>query len=100
MEKTKDILGELGKIKSKKQILVGFALETDNEIANATAKLDKKNLDCIVLNSLSDVGAGFGHDTNRIRIIDKQKNVLEFELKDKKSVASDIVNYIYNLISK
>ena len=97
--KTKDILGELGRIKNTNQILVGFALETDNEIPNAIAKLEKKNLDCIVLNTLKDSGAGFGFDTNKIAIVDKNKKVYNFELKDKKSVALDIVEFVSTLIN-
>ncbi|MDR0790216.1 MAG: bifunctional phosphopantothenoylcysteine decarboxylase/phosphopantothenate--cysteine ligase CoaBC [Bacteroidales bacterium] len=94
---TKDILASLGKIKTDKQRLVGFALETDNEIENAKKKLHNKNLDFIVLNSLSDKGAGFATPTNKITIIDKDESLLPFPLKTKKEVALDIVNH---LISK
>ena len=95
--KTKDIAYELGKQKKPEQISVGFALETDNEMENALGKLNKKNLDMIVLNSLKDEGAGFQHDTNKITIVDKSGNVVKFELKPKAAVASDIVDYIQKL---
>lgn len=91
---TKDILAELGKRKAISQILVGFALETDNELENAKAKREKKNLDFIVLNSLRDKGAGFEVDTNKITVIDKSNSVKNFPLKSKKEVAADIVNLI------
>lgn len=94
LTKTIDIAQELGKSKSKGQINVGFALETNAEIENAQKKIVKKNLDLIVLNSLKDEGAGFGHDTNKISIIDNQNNIDHFELKSKKEVAKDIINAI------
>ena len=87
--KTKDILLSLGKDKQN-QYLVGFALETENELENAKAKLKKKNLDAIVLNSLNDNGAGFGHSTNKITFIDKNYAINPFELKSKAAVAEDI----------
>ncbi|WP_445752826.1 bifunctional phosphopantothenoylcysteine decarboxylase/phosphopantothenate--cysteine ligase CoaBC [Polaribacter sp.] len=93
LEPTKDILASLGKIK-KQQFLVGFALETDNEIENATAKLQRKNLDMIVLNSLQDKGAGFATNTNKITIIDKNLNSTHFDLKSKTAVAKDIISKI------
>ncbi|WP_445748370.1 bifunctional phosphopantothenoylcysteine decarboxylase/phosphopantothenate--cysteine ligase CoaBC [Polaribacter sp.] len=93
LEPTKDILASLGKIK-KHQFLVGFALETDNEIENATAKLTRKNLDMIVLNSLQDKGAGFATNTNKITIIDKNLNSTHFDLKSKTAVAKDIISKI------
>lgn len=93
LEPTKDILASLGKIK-KQQFLVGFALETDNEIENATAKLLRKNLDMIVLNSLQDKGAGFATNTNKITIIDKNLKSTDFDLKSKTAVAKDIINEI------
>jgi phosphopantothenoylcysteine decarboxylase/phosphopantothenate--cysteine ligase len=99
VEKTKDILSYLGK-KKKNQLLIGFALETDNEIENAKHKLNNKNLDLIVLNSLNDKGAGFGVDTNKITIIFKENKILNFPLKDKKSVSLDIVNNIIELINE
>lgn len=97
LEKTVDIAAAVGKLKKKGQIMIGFALETDNEEVNATAKLKKKNLDLVVLNSMKDAGAGFGHDTNKISIISKEGDVLSYELKHKKSVAADIVNQIIRL---
>ncbi|MDA8859590.1 bifunctional phosphopantothenoylcysteine decarboxylase/phosphopantothenate--cysteine ligase CoaBC [Flavobacteriaceae bacterium] len=99
VERTKDILSYLGKNK-KNQLLIGFALETDNEIENAKHKLNNKNLDLIVLNSLNDKGAGFGVDTNKITIIFKENKILNFPLKDKKSVSLDIVNNIIELINE
>jgi len=90
---TKDILLEMGRIKEK-QFLVGFALETENEVPNALKKLKKKNLDAIVLNSLQDKGAGFKKNTNKIKIIDKLENISEFSLKSKAEVAKDIFNFI------
>ncbi|PWG05159.1 bifunctional phosphopantothenoylcysteine decarboxylase/phosphopantothenate--cysteine ligase CoaBC [Polaribacter aquimarinus] len=95
---TKDILASLGKIK-KNQFLMGFALETNNEIVNAKSKLERKNLDAIVLNSLQDKGAGFATDTNKITIIDKDLNEKSFELKSKVEVAKDIMNEIVNMIN-
>ena len=93
LEKTKDILASLGEIK-KNQFLVGFALETENEIDNAKSKIQKKNLDLIVLNSLQDEGAGFGKPTNKITFIDKKFKVEPMELKSKEAVADDILNKI------
>ena len=93
LEKTQDILASLGKIK-KHQYLVGFALETNNELENAKDKLERKNLDLIVLNSLNDPGAGFKGDTNKITLIDKAKHIQNFELKPKSEVARDILNKI------
>ncbi|KGL63078.1 bifunctional phosphopantothenoylcysteine decarboxylase/phosphopantothenate--cysteine ligase CoaBC [Polaribacter sp. Hel1_85] len=95
---TKDILASLGKIKEN-QFLVGFALETNNELANAKSKLERKNLDAIVLNSLQDKGAGFATDTNKITIIDKDLKEKSFQLKSKVEVAKDIMNEIVNKIS-
>ena len=96
-EKTLDILGELGKIKSS-QILVGFALENENEISNAKSKLENKNLDLIILNSLNDEGAGFGFDTNKISVISKSDEIINYDLKDKSEVANDIFTQIIRLI--
>jgi phosphopantothenoylcysteine decarboxylase/phosphopantothenate--cysteine ligase len=89
--KTVDIAASLGKIKTPAQILVGFALETNNEAQNALLKLEKKNLDFIVLNSMRDQGAGFGHDTNKISILKRDGARVDFLLKSKKAVAEDIV---------
>ena len=94
LTKTDDIAASLGKQKSNGQILVGFALETENEQDNALKKLESKNFDLIVLNSLNDQGAGFGHDTNKITIMDGKKPPKSFELKSKKDVAHDIVEAI------
>lgn len=94
LKKTKDILREAGKIKSKDQTLVGFALETNNEKANAMKKLEEKNADLIILNSLNDAGAGFGYDTNKITIFDANRKEYKFPAKTKKEVAFDIVNTI------
>ena len=93
LERTKDILASLGEIK-KKQFLIGFALETENEIENAKLKIQKKNLDLIVLNSLQDEGAGFGKPTNKITFIDKNFKVEPMELKSKEAVADDILNKV------
>lgn len=91
--KTKDILHNLGANKKPGQFIAGFALETDNEISNAVQKLQKKNADCIILNSLKDTGAGFGTDTNTITIVDHNGHQC-FPNKTKKEVAGDIYNYI------
>lgn len=95
---TKDIAGTLGNMKKKNQVLVGFALETNNESDNARVKLKKKNLDFIVLNSLNDKGAGFQHDTNKITIISDKKETA-YPLKSKDEVALDIVNELCSIIS-
>ena len=96
-EKTVDILAEMGSKKIDKQFIVGFALETDNEIKNAMDKLKRKNLDMIVLNSLNNKGAGFQHNTNKITIIDKSNDISNFELKDKSEVAKDVIDKIIEL---
>jgi len=93
LNKTKDILASLGEIKSNKY-LVGFALETQNELENAKTKLKKKNLDLIVLNSLNDKGAGFKSDTNKITLISKDNKIVSFNVKLKKEVANDILQHI------
>ncbi len=98
LTKTKDILKSLGEKKKNKQLLVGFALETSNEKEYALKKLQTKNADMIVLNSLNDAGAGFGYDTNRITIFDKHNNEYKFDTKSKKEVAIDIVNTIIKLL--
>ncbi len=95
---TKDILSGLGKIKNENQILIGFALETENEMENAKIKLRNKNLDFIVLNSLRDKGAGFKSNTNKITILDRKNKITKFELKEKSEVAVDIINQIKNLL--
>ena len=93
LEKTNDILASLGEVK-KNQFLIGFALETENEIENAKLKIQKKNLDLIVLNSLQDDGAGFGKPTNKVTFIDKDFNIEPMELKSKEAVADDILNKV------
>lgn len=93
LKRTKDILLGLSE-KKKSQYVVGFALETNNELENAIKKRKKKNLDLIVLNSLNDKGAGFAHNTNKITIIGKDNNITNFELKSKQEVAKDILNQI------
>jgi phosphopantothenoylcysteine decarboxylase/phosphopantothenate--cysteine ligase len=92
--KTRDILAALGKMKRSDQILVGFALETSNELENANNKLYTKNLDFIVLNSLKDDGAGFGHDTNKVVVISKDKIINELSLKPKSELAIEILDLI------
>lgn len=98
LTKTKDIAASLGKLKHNGQIIVGFALETEDEQVNALKKLESKNFDLIVLNSLNDKGAGFGHDTNRITIIDKKRKTKQYDLKPKQEVAVDIVSAIKEII--
>lgn len=97
LKPTKDIAAALGKLKKDHQVMVGFALETNDEVEHAKGKLERKNLDFIVLNSLNDKGAGFRHDTNKITIIDKE-NVIEFPLKNKKEVATDIINHLAEIL--
>ena len=99
LTRTKDIAASLGKKKKKNQLIIGFALETNNELENAKAKLIKKNFDFIVLNSLQDKGAGFKHDTNKVKFI-SEKKVKDFPLKSKKAVAEDIVNEIILRVKK
>jgi phosphopantothenoylcysteine decarboxylase/phosphopantothenate--cysteine ligase len=98
LEPTIDILKTMGQ-KKKDQFVVGFALETDNEVDNAQKKLIEKNCDAIVLNSMQDAGAGFGHQTNKISILGQNRNKIDFELKDKKEVAIDICEYIEKALS-
>lgn len=90
LKRTKDILKHLGTIKKENQLLIGFALETNNEIENAKRKLNGKNLDLIVLNSMRQKGAGFQHNTNKITILDRNTKITHFELKSKTEVAEDI----------
>lgn len=99
LTKTTDIAATLGARKQHRQLMVGFALETDNEYENALKKLHSKNLDWIVLNSLRDAGAGFGHDTNKITVIDKDEKAHKFELKTKDEVARDLVHLIGNKLA-
>ena len=96
LTKTKDIAGTLGKTKREGQLVIGFALETENELEYAFDKLQRKNLDFIIVNSLNDTGAGFAHDTNKISVIDKDKNTNHFSLKSKDKVAQDILDIVLN----
>jgi phosphopantothenoylcysteine decarboxylase/phosphopantothenate--cysteine ligase len=97
LQKTKDILQELGRIKKNAQVLIGFALETNNETENARKKLAEKNADIIVLNSLNDDGAGFKKDTNKVTLFNKLGEEKSFETKSKELVAKDIVDSIIEL---
>lgn len=99
LKPTVDIAAALGRIKTTKQVLAGFALETDNEIENARNKLKKKNFDFIILNSLNDPDSGFETDTNKITIIDKNNNIDNFELKSKTDVSHDIVEKLIRMMS-
>ncbi|TDE16386.1 bifunctional phosphopantothenoylcysteine decarboxylase/phosphopantothenate--cysteine ligase CoaBC [Dyadobacter psychrotolerans] len=96
LTKTIDIARTLGKMKREDQLVIGFALETENELEHAADKLDGKNLDYIVVNSLNDTGAGFAHDTNKISVIDKEKKISHFPLKSKDAVAQDILGIVLN----
>jgi phosphopantothenoylcysteine decarboxylase/phosphopantothenate--cysteine ligase len=96
LTQTKDTLAELGRMKQKKQLLVGFALETEKEEEHAKQKIKNKNLDFIVLNSLNDKDATFRKDTNKITIIDKHNKITKYELKSKQDVAKDIIKAIVN----
>jgi phosphopantothenoylcysteine decarboxylase/phosphopantothenate--cysteine ligase len=98
LKPTTDIADTLGMKKKSSQFLAGFALETDNELENAKEKLLRKNLDIIVLNSLKEDGAGFGHDTNKITLIDRNNNIDKFELKSKEEAAKDILDKIVSMI--
>ncbi|MEA3503680.1 MAG: bifunctional phosphopantothenoylcysteine decarboxylase/phosphopantothenate--cysteine ligase CoaBC [Bacteroidota bacterium] len=99
LKSTKDILKELGRKKTDKQLLVGFALETENLIKNAQKKLQNKNLDFIVLNSANEKDSGFGVDTNKVTIITNSDKIIKFELKTKSEVAADILNIIAEKIN-
>lgn len=98
--KTEDILKYLGDNKKENQILVGFALETENGVGNAKKKLHTKNLDMIVLNTMNEAGVGFKTKTNKISVITKDDAVLDFELKPKSEVAQDVLNAVYQLLIK
>src|SRR3546814_3418025 len=98
LHKTQDILASLGKIKQPGQLLIGFALETENELENARKKLQEKNLDLIVLNSLRDEGAGFGTDTNKVTLLQPGNEANAFPLKPKTEAARDIVQQIESLL--
>ena len=99
LTKTVDIAKTLGDIKRPEQLMIGFALETDNEVENAIGKIKSKNLDMIVLNSLQNLGAGFGHDTNKISIIKRDGTMIDFDLKSKQDVAMDIMSVIIEQLS-
>ena len=98
LKPTTDIAEALGRTKNHTQFIAGFALETDNEIENAKGKLERKNLDIIVLNSLNEIGAGFEYPTNKITIIDRYNNIDKFELKSKEEAAKDILNKIVSML--
>ena len=98
--KTRDILATLGSRKREDQLLIGFALETEHEIENATRKLHTKNADVIVLNSLRDKGAGFGTATNKVMMITKEGKTFESELKDKHAIANDILDVACTIIKQ
>lgn len=98
--RTQDILKSLGKQKKKGQVLVGFAMETENELENATKKLESKNADLIVLNSLNDEGAGFNSDTNKVTFVYPDNKSIEFELKSKSGVANDIANAVKKILNE
>ena len=98
LKPTPDIAESLGRMKRQGQIVAGFALETHNEIANASKKLERKHLDLIIMNSMQDKGAGFGYKTNRITIIDRNNNIDKFELKTKEEAARDIIDKIVSMI--
>jgi phosphopantothenoylcysteine decarboxylase / phosphopantothenate---cysteine ligase len=100
LDKTTDIAAELGMLKSENQIHVGFALETNNELANASSKLERKNFDLVVLNSLQDKGAGFRYDTNKITILYANGEQNEYELKSKELVAVDIKNAVLKILNQ
>lgn len=100
LQPTQDIAAALGAVKKKKQMLVGFALETDNEQKNAKDKLERKNFDFIVLNSLQDKGAGFRVDTNKVTIIDRHNGLTAYDTKTKREVAEDIVEHLVQQMKK
>ena len=99
MEKNIDIASEFGKYKSPTQLSVGFALETEDEMGHAIGKLHQKNFDLVVLNSMNDANATFGHDTNKVSIVRRDLRIREFSLKPKKEVAADIVEEIIQLLA-
>lgn len=98
LKPTQDIAARLGQLKKPNQLLVGFALETTNEFENAKGKLERKNLDMIVLNSMNDPGAGFGVDTNKVTFIKRDGSVVPFDVKPKEKVAVDIVDAAYEML--
>jgi phosphopantothenoylcysteine decarboxylase/phosphopantothenate--cysteine ligase len=98
LEPTRDIAGELGNRKSSKQLFVGFALETEKGVEYAKGKMQKKNMDLMVLNSLQDEGAGFGTDTNKVTMMDQTGMIERYKLKPKTQVAADLVDRVINMI--
>jgi phosphopantothenoylcysteine decarboxylase/phosphopantothenate--cysteine ligase len=98
LKKNVDIAFEFGKMKKQNQLSVGFALETNDELKHAKGKLEKKNFDLVVLNSLNDKGAGFQFNTNKITIVNRNNKITKFELKEKGEVADDIIQEIQKLI--
>lgn len=100
MVKNVDIAYEFGQIKTIKQLSIGFALETNDELSHAIGKLNKKNFDMVVLNSMNDANATFGHDTNKVTIIKNDFTQTSYALKNKKDVAKDIVNEVGTLVNK
>ena len=100
LQPTQDIAAALGSVKRKGQVLVGFALETDNELANARKKMKRKNLDLIVMNSLQDKGAGFRVDTNKVTIIDRHNDFTAYDTKSKREVAEDVIDRVIKLKSE
>ncbi|MDE6450909.1 MAG: phosphopantothenoylcysteine decarboxylase, partial [Odoribacter sp.] len=97
LQPTPDIAAALGRQKKNGQLLIGFALETNDEACNAIQKLHKKNLDLIVLNSLRDANAGFGYDTNKVTMIDREERQYHYELKTKRAVARDIAERVIKM---
>jgi phosphopantothenoylcysteine decarboxylase/phosphopantothenate--cysteine ligase len=98
LKPTRDIAAEMGRRKRAGQIMVGFALETEHELEYARQKLEKKNMDLVVLNSMRDSGAGFETDTNRVTMVDRLGNVDRYELKPKAQVASDLVQWVIKMV--
>lgn len=94
LQKTPDIAAWFGERKKKGQYAVGFALETELELQHAREKMERKNFDLVVMNSLNDPGAGFGHDTNKVTVLDRNNKMYTFELKHKSEVAADIIAII------
>jgi len=99
MVKNTDIACEFGKIKNSRQVSVGFALETNDELAHAIGKLERKNFDMVILNSMNDAHATFGYDTNKITLLKRDSGLVEFPLKTKKEVAADIVESIKDFLT-
>jgi phosphopantothenoylcysteine decarboxylase/phosphopantothenate--cysteine ligase len=100
LQPTVDIAKEIGKTKQAHQKIIGFALETHNEVEHALGKMQRKNFDCIVLNSLADTGAGFGYDTNKVTMLHKNGTINTYELKSKTDVAKDIIHVVTQLVTE